>query len=62
MCDPILVIPLKMQPFYSQSSRKITTPFSGTSPLAYYQELPPPPVSLPPKQENIVEMDIGLSC
>ena len=30
-----------MQPHYSQSSRENATPFSGTSPLAYYEEVPP---------------------
>ena len=42
MCGPILVTLLKMQPLYSQSSRKNATPPSGTSPLAYYQECPTP--------------------
>ena len=28
---------------YSQSSRENVTPSSGTSPLAYYKEVPPPP-------------------
>ena len=35
VCDPILVTLLKMQPHSSQSS--------GTSPLASYKEVPPPP-------------------
>ena len=43
MCDPILVTVLKKQPHYSQSSRKNATPSSGTSPAAYYLEVPPPP-------------------
>ena len=43
MCDPILFTPLKMQPHYSQSSRENATPSSGTSPLASYKEVPPPP-------------------
>ena len=43
MCDPIIVILLKMRPHYSQSSRKNATPSSGTSPLAPYKEVPPPP-------------------
>ena len=43
MCDPILVTLLKMQPHYSQSSRENATPSSGTSPLASYKEVPPPP-------------------
>ena len=41
MCDPILVIVLKMRPHYSQSSRENPTPSSGTSPLASYKEVPP---------------------
>ena len=43
MCDPILVTLLKMRPHYSQSSRHNATPSSGTSPLASYKEIPPPP-------------------
>ena len=44
MCHPILVTLLKMRPHCSQSSReKKTTPFSGTSPLTSYKEVPPPP-------------------
>ena len=43
MCDPILVTLLKMQRHYSQSSRENETPSSGTSPLASYKEVPPPP-------------------
>ena len=43
MCDPILVTLLKMQPHYSQSSRENATPSSGTSPVASYKEVPPPP-------------------
>ena len=45
MCDPILVTLLKMRPHYSQSSRENATIFSGTSPLASYKEIPPPPGS-----------------
>ena len=41
MCDPILITLLKMQPHYSQSSRKDATPSSGTSPLASYEEVSP---------------------
>jgi len=41
MCDPILVTLMKMQPHYSQSSRENATQSSGTSLLAYYQEVPP---------------------
>ena len=43
MCDPILVTLLKMQPYYSQFSRENGTPSSGTSPVASYNEVPPPP-------------------
>ena len=43
MWDPILVTLLKMQPHYSQSSRENATPSSGTSPVASYKEVPPPP-------------------
>ena len=43
MCDPILVTLLKMRPHYSQSSRENATPSSGTSPLASYKEVRPPP-------------------
>ena len=35
-----------MQPRYSQSSRENSFPFSGTSPLAFYKEVPPPPRAL----------------
>ena len=45
MCDPILVTLLKMRPYYSPSSRENATPSSGTSPLASYKEVPPPPRS-----------------
>ena len=43
MCDPILVTLLKMRPHYSHSSRENATPSSGTSSLASYEEVPPPP-------------------
>ena len=46
MCDPILVTLLKMLPHYSQSSRENATPSGGTSPLASYKEVPPPPRTL----------------
>ena len=46
MCDPILVILLKMRPHYSQSSGENVTPSSSTSPLASYKEVPPPPPGL----------------
>ena len=39
MCDPILVTLLKMRPHYSHSSRENATPSSGTSPLAFYEEV-----------------------
>jgi len=45
MCDPILVTLLKMRPHFSQASRENATPSNGTSPLASYKELPPPPPS-----------------
>ena len=32
-----------MRPPYSQSSRENTTPYSGTSPIASYKEVPSPP-------------------
>ena len=43
MCDPILVTLLKMRPHKSQSSRENATPSKGTSPLASYKGVPPPP-------------------
>ena len=43
MCDPILVTLLKMRPHYSQCSRENATPSRGTSSLASYKEVPPPP-------------------
>ena len=43
MCDPILVTLLKMRPHFRQSSRENATPSSGTSPLASYKDVPPPP-------------------
>ena len=43
MCDPILVTLLKKRPNYSQFSREEATPSSGTSPLASYKEVTPPP-------------------
>ena len=49
MCDPILVTLLKMRPHYnSQSSHENATPSSGTSSLAYYKEVPPPPGGFSP--------------
>ena len=47
MCNPILVTLLKKWPHYSQSSHKNVTLSSGTSSLAPYKEvLPPPPQHL----------------
>ena len=46
MCDPILVTLLKMWPRYSQSRRENATPSSGTTPLASYKAVPPPPPGL----------------
>ena len=44
MCYSILVVTLlNAQPHYSQSSHQNATPSSGTSPSAYYKEVPPPP-------------------
>ena len=42
MYDPIVTL-LTMRPHNSQSSRENATPSSGTSPLATYKEVPPPP-------------------
>ena len=52
MCDPILVTLLKMRPHFSQSSRENATPFSGTSPLASYKDVTPPPPPLGKKRSN----------
>ena len=49
MCDPILVTLLKSHPHYSQSSRENATPCSGTSQLASFKEVRPPPS--PPAQQ-----------
>ena len=43
LCDPIIVTLLKMRPHYSHSSHQNATPPSGTSPLATYKEVTPPP-------------------
>ena len=40
MYDPILVTLWKMRPHYIQFSRENGTPYSGTSPLASYKEVP----------------------
>ena len=45
----------KMRPYYGQSSRENATPSSGTSPLASYEEVPPPPVRFKPQAEDIDE-------
>ena len=42
-CDPILVTVLKMRPHYSHFSHENATPSNGTTPLASYKEVPPPP-------------------
>ena len=42
-CATPLVTLLKMRPHYSQSSRENATPSGGTSPLASYKEVTPPP-------------------
>ena len=47
MCNPILVTLSKQQPHYIQSSHKNATPSSGTSPLASYKEVHPPPLTTP---------------
>ena len=38
---------IEMRPHYSRSSRENATASSGTSPLASYKEVPPPPGTLP---------------
>ena len=43
---PFLWTLLKMRPHYSQFSRENATPSSGTSQLASYKEVPPPPQDL----------------
>ena len=53
MCDPILVTLAKMRPHYSQSSRENATPFSGTSPLASYKEVPPSPPPPGPLRDHL---------
>ena len=60
MCDPILVIVLKMRPHYSQSSRENPTPSSGTSPLASYKKVPPPPPDFK-RQEKVTPL-LSRSC
>ena len=46
MCDLILETLMKLQPYYSKSGGENSTPSRGTSPLACYKEVPPPPVDL----------------
>ena len=46
MCNPILVTLLKLLPHQSQSSPENSTPSSSTSPLASYEEVPPPPTTM----------------
>ena len=58
MCNPILVIVLKMRPHDSQSSRENATPSSGTSPLACYKEVPPPDFK---RQEKVIPL-LSRSC
>ena len=43
MRDPILVTLLEKRPRYSQSTRENATTSSGTSPLASYKQVTPPP-------------------
>ena len=54
MCDPILVTLLKMRPHHSQFSRENATPSSGTSKLASYKEVLPPPPHPSGKEANLV--------
>ena len=60
MCDPILVIVLKMRPHYSHYRRENATLSSATSPLASYQEVPPPPGGFK-RQEEITPL-LTRSC
>ena len=56
MCDPILVILLKMRPHDSQTSRENATPYSGTSPLASYKEVPFSSLLFPVRSWNISDI------
>ena len=47
MFDPTLVTLLRMRTRHSQSSRENGASSSGTSPLASYKEVFPPPPLLP---------------
>lgn len=47
----ILVTLWNIQPHYSQSSHDNVTPSSGTSPSAYYKEVPPSPSRLLPSNQ-----------
>ena len=74
MCDPTLTTLLRMRPHYSQSSRENATPSSGTSPLASYKEVAPPPglihvvINSPPlptapsPHHKIIFLSIPLNC
>ena len=61
MCDPIVVTLLKMRPHYSQSSRKTATPSSGTSLLASYKEVPPPPTP-PEGYRPLPDVSLSTAC
>ena len=62
MCDPILVTLLKMRLHYSQSSRENATPSGGTSPLASYKEVFPPPNRVNWPEVSIVWLSEHLFC
>ena len=47
-----------MRPHYSQSSRENATPSSGTSPLASYKEVPPPPPGIDGLKTKIAQNKI----
>ena len=65
MCDPIVVTLLKMRPLDSQTNkqsavinitrqRSYATASSGTSPLAFYKDVPPTPNPLSPGAKPII--------
>ena len=56
MCDPILVILLKMRPHYGQTSRENATPYSGTSPLASNKEVTFSSLLFPIRSWNISDI------
>ena len=56
MYDPILVILLEMRPHDSQTSRENATPYSGTSPLASYKEVPFSSLLFPVRSWNISDI------